>query len=334
MCAEPKFVVRRSIEEYYLRSMALPVTLRFVPLALALSACAVGNARAQLPDVPERCTRQASQQSAQVDDTPYRKAIVDRIDFDEPIHLSDADIRQVIDNLNQAEVRADSPGWIDELREVGLHEVWQDGGYFEAKANVTARSVDANASEEHFVVTAHVDEGLQYHLGDIRFEGDSTVPETEVREAIPLREGELFSVSKVREGIQSLTKLFGSHGYIDFTVVPRTEVDQNLQRISLVMHLDTQKQFRVGKIDVVGLDPTLEAQVRSIVRPGEIFNPATLDEFFKDRKAVLLSGLYPTDAYISPYTAKRNVRTGIVDLTFDFRSCPDASQSRAGALTE
>lgn len=112
------------------------------------------------------------------------------------------------------------------------------------------------------------------------------------------------------------------------------KADSNLQRIDLVIHLDEQRQFRVGKFDVVALDPALEAQVRSIVRPGELFNLTPLDEFFKDHKAVLLSGIYPADSYAAPYTALRNVRIGIVDVTVDFRSCPAPSQSSSATPVE
>jgi len=131
-----------------------------------------------------------------------------------------------------------------------------------------------------------------------------------------MREGELFSVEKVRAGIEALTKLYNSHGYIDFTVVPDTEVDEDLQRISLEMRLDEQKQFRVGSIEIRGLDPNLEVRLRSIIVPGEIINYQSIAAFFKANQAVL-----PPRA-LDNLQILRNVRTGIADLTLDPRSCP------------
>jgi outer membrane protein assembly factor BamA len=256
------------------------------------------------------------------DDLPYRKVIIDSIYFDGPIHLSASDIGEIISTANRGEWRADSPGWIDELTEIGLRSAWQNRGYFLVKVTAEAHSLGGNSSEERFQVTAHVDEGLQYHLGDVRFIGSDggipAIPEAELRAVFPLSGGELSSVALVRKGIETLTKLYSSRGYIDFTAVPTTEVDNNLQRISLVMRLDQQKQFRVGNLVIEGIDPSLDALLRSIVKPGDVFDPQTVVDFWKENQTILPS------RFLDGMEARRNVRTGIVDLAFDFRPCYDS----------
>jgi outer membrane protein assembly factor BamA len=131
-----------------------------------------------------------------------------------------------------------------------------------------------------------------------------------------MHEGELFNVSLVRNVIEALTKLYVSHGYIDFTAVPDTEIDDNLQRISLVFHLDEQKQYRVGKVEIKALDPALEARLRALLRPGEIYNEEAANDFYKENRLAL-----PPKVSTPDMQAVRNVETGIVDLAFDFRAC-------------
>jgi outer membrane protein assembly factor BamA len=145
---------------------------------------------------------------------------------------------------------------------------------------------------------------------------------------MPLREGEIFSVGKVRASIEALTKLYGSRGYIDFTGVPDTEVDEHLQRISLAMHLDEQKQFRVGSIEIRGLDPNLEARLRSIIVPGDVINMDPVNAFFKEYQ----SALPPRG--IDNLRITRDVRTGIADITFDAQSCtgPETQEPTAQHL--
>ena len=116
----------------------------------------------------------------------------------------------------------------------------------------------------------------------------------------------------------ALTNLYGSHGFIDFTAIPVTEIDYNLQRISLLVRLDEQKQFRVGSVEIRGLDPSLETRLRSIVVPGEIFDPQTIETFFKENRPVL------PPRGLDNFQIRRNVRAGIVDLTFDPRLCSDS----------
>ena len=251
----------------------------------------------------------------------HRKVIVDRVEFDRPVHLSDSDVEQIVRTANEmgadADADADSRPWVDALTEIGLRSAWQDQGYFKILVTAYARPIGGDSDDERFVVAVHVEnEGPQFHLGDIRFTGGKGLPEAELRQVIPMREGEIFSVAKVRASIEALTKLYGSNGYIDFTVEPNTEVDEHLQRISLEMRLDEQKQFRVGTFVIRGLDPSLEARLRSIVVPGEIVNMEPIFAFFREIESVL------PPRGIDNLKITRNVRTGIVDLTFDPRSCP------------
>jgi len=296
-------------------------------LALVSSLLICASVRAQVSSVPSACSSiQAASQKLPANTsagpnsgkakTPTRKVIVDRIEFDRPVHLSDADVQEVVKTANDAEYDADSPGWVDELSEIGLRHAWQDQGYFLIALDPQARSIGGDAGRERFIVDVHIlNEGPQFHLGTIHFTGDSAIPEGELRAALPMREGEIFNVAHVRAGIEALTKLFNARGYIDFTVVPETAVNENLQRVDLTLGLDQEKQFRVGSVTIRGLDPTLEARLGSIVVPGEIIDYQSIADFFKEYKAVLPPRALENSEF------RRNVKTGIVDFTFDPKAC-------------
>jgi hypothetical protein len=83
------------------------------------------------------------------------------------------------------------------------------------------------------------------------------------------------------------------------------------------MHLDEQKQFRVGKLEILGLAPSLEARLRSIIKPGELFDPRIVYDFDKENALVMVS-----DPLFNPLQVDRDVKAGIVNLLFDFRPCP------------
>jgi hypothetical protein len=249
-------------------------------------------------------------------DDAHRKVIIDRMEFDRPVHLSVSEVDQIIKEANEMEMDADSSDWLDELAEIQLRSAWQDQGYFKIAIDPHAQSIGGDSEYERFVVNVHIlNEGPQYHLGNLQFTGGTAFSEAELRQAFPLQEGEIFSVKQVRVGIEALTKLYGAHGYIDFTAVPDTEANDDLQRIDLAFKLDEQKQFRVGSFEIRGIDPTLEAHMRSIAVPGDVFNMATITTFFKENRSVL-----PPRA-LDNLEIRRNVSTGIADLTFDPHSC-------------
>ena len=281
-------------------------------LALIYSLVCSPPSSAQSPQVPNRCLVPPD------DHAPQRKAIIESIRFDGPIHLADTDVARIITEANQHDLDADTSGWVNELTEIGLRGTWQDHGYFGVKVTAGTQSLGGDSSEERFLVTAHIDEGLQYRLGDLRFANAlpgevMAFSESQLRDAFPLREGDLFNVTMIRKGIEELTKLYRSQGYIDFTGAPETAVDDQLQRISLVMGLDQEKQFRIRKTEAVGLDPRLEVLLKSKLKSGDIFNPKVVADFYEENKTVLPPGISPADLQI-----RRNPRDGTVDLFLNF----------------
>lgn len=298
------------------------LTIGLLAVANGLFLCA--PSRAQTAPAPQGCSSPSvpseklqANVSEKVNEKagPSRKVIVDRIEFDRPVLLSDSDVKTVIKEANEKEWDADSSTWVDVLAEIGLRHAWQDQGYFKVAIDPRAQSLGGDSGHERFLVAVHViDEGPQFHMGNIQFTGGTAFPDAELRRAFPLREGEIFDAAKVRQSLEALTKLYGSHGYIDFTSTPETEVDNNLQRISLLIHLDEQKQFRVGSVEIRGIDPNLEARLRSILVSGEVFNPELLRTFLIENRTILPHG-------IENFEMRRNARVGLVDLTFDPRFC-------------
>jgi outer membrane protein assembly factor BamA len=243
--------------------------------------------------------------------------MIERVEFDGPIVVSQADVARAVREANHSMMDADDPEWIKGFAD-RLRELWLSRGFFNARVTAEPQSLSRNSSIERFVVAAHSWEGLQYRLGGIRFAGDETdVPEQQLRRAIPLADGELFDVSRIRDGISALTELYGSLGYVDFTAVPDTDVDDTLRQISLTMTLDLQKQYRIGKVEIFTVSPKVEARLKELFRPGEVFDSSALEEFVKQYRSALPPGvMVPSDVHIL-----RNARTGILDLGFDFRVC-------------
>jgi outer membrane protein assembly factor BamA len=269
---------------------------------------------AQFPVVPERCAESPHPHKSL---KTWRRVVIERVDFDSPTHVNQSEVAQSIQEANHTMMDADDPQWINEFADDALRELWLDRGFFNAHVTAESHSLSRNSTMEKFLVAAHVEEGLQYRLQGIRFGGDKTdVPETELRAAFPISDGELFDVSRIRKGIEALTNLFGSLGYIDFSAVPDTRMNDDSRQISVVLQLDLQKQFRVGKVEILTVNPKLEARLRELLRTGEVFHSGALDAFCKENRSALPKGFSSRDVH-----TRRNARTGILDLSFDLRVC-------------
>ena len=181
--------------------------------------------------------------------------------------------------------------------------------------------VSSDSAYEHVIVTIRVDPGPQYRLGDVRFRSsDPDDPETlvfpreELRKLLDLQEGDILNVMKIRESLDALKKLYSSRGYIDFVPTPLTEVDDDTRRIALVLELSEGRQFRVRKIEILGLEPGKAAMLTPNLKPGDIFRNEPLEEF--------IGANFPdvTDVTASEILVlRKNEKDAAVDILFDFR---------------
>ena len=247
--------------------------------------------------------------------TPQPKVIIDAVKFKGATHVPRSIRGRLVTSLKQREFDGDS-NWIEEFQEA-VRDSWQQQGYFNAKLRAEAQIVSSDSTRHRVSVTAHIDEGRQYWLGDIRFTDATVFPPEELRKLIPLREGEVFNAHKIRDGMDALREMYGSKGYIDFVLAPLTEVDEVRQRISLMMELQEGQRIRVGRIEVLGLGQRMESLLKFELKPGDPFNPKLVNDFYKENKAVL-----PPDASPEDIQLHRDLQKGTVSLVFDFRTCP------------
>lgn len=213
--------------------------------------------------------------------------------------------------------------WLREMQEVGIRGALQDSGYFKAKVKAYARLVEGNERRRRYALTLHIDEGRRYRLGDVRFErvadnNPLSFTATELRKYVQMGRGEFFNVSKVRQAMEELTKLYATRGYIDMVPQPEIQNDDDGGPIDLVLKIDEGKQYRVGKIQFLGMDGKAQNQLIPQLKPGEPYNSNLVDEVLKRNKSVL-----PADASRQDMHLTRQTKEGVVDMHFDFYSCPN-----------
>ncbi|MGA7855068.1 MAG: POTRA domain-containing protein [Candidatus Acidiferrales bacterium] len=260
---------------------------------------------------------------------PRQRIIVDDVKFDGPIHLSEALRQKVVSDLKRRLFNDNSgseSAWLGEIQAVGLMGVWQDQGYFKVEATAKEEFIRNDSTGKHVRIIAHINEGRQFRLGDVQFRSSDPAeplafgPE-ELRRSIPMGEGDIFSAAKIWEGLDALRDLYGSHGYIDFVATPMTDIDDSRPRVSLLMELDQQKQYRVASVEVHGLDQKMETLLRSKLKPGDVYNWQVVEDFLKQNAAALPPDISPSDIELH-----RNVKRGTVDFRFNtFQGCPNLS---------
>lgn len=204
--------------------------------------------------------------------------------------------------------------------DVEIKGYFQDHGYLEAKVDVEPKPLDIKNKLQRILIIARVQESDQFRLKQLTFEqeGEGFGPKDSFfRKEFPLRRGNLVNVGKLREGILDITRLYSTFGYIDTTVEPQTDMDHSARLISINLVIYSGKQYSVAKVEVLGLKPEIEEDLRKIVSPGEIYNQNLIDAAFKLSKPAQSS----CNQLLDVFEIHRDEQKQTVNVVFDFRKC-------------
>jgi outer membrane protein insertion porin family len=241
---------------------------------------------------------------------------------------------------------------LDEDLEIGVRGLYQDNGYFKVLVkDPIVQSVDINRAgvggpipipvvgAKHGKatnITIPIEEGERYRMGTLHVR--SADPEkglslkTEFLESIfPIKKGDIFSVAKVRKAIKDYTDLYGNYGFIDFTAVPDTMVDEATKTIDLIFAFDEQKRYFVRRIEFSGNTGTRDKVIRRelLLSEGDLFNNRYWElSLLRLNQLDYFEPVKPENAEI-----KRNVKQGTVDILLKLKEKGKQSISLTGGVS-
>ncbi len=128
--------------------------------------------------------------------------------------------------------------------------------------------------EDGLAVTVRIEEGPQFTLGSVDFEGDVYQDEKELLYASGLEPGEIFQPSSLRDAIFGLTEAYGNLGYAFAEVVPLTDTRVEDRKVDVRFRARSGPIVTVRRIDVRGNTKTRDYVIRREMRlqEGEMFS--------------------------------------------------------------
>lgn len=242
------------------------------------------------------------------------RTTVRAIRFEGATHLSPTTLERIAARYRGKPITDD---WLVDVSGRVL-DAEQELGYFKCLVREKQELVVGKDKRHHAEATVTIIEGDQYRLRQISVTGAKAfLPEVLV-EQFPLHPGNIFDTAKIRSGLESVRGLYGVQGFINFTAVPDTQIDDKTLTIDLTIDLDEGAAYRVGKVQVLGLSPQrTQRLLRDFpLEPGDAYRSFDLEGFYRQHRALLPRWAKPeTSAFVD-----QNNQTHIVDITFDFRA--------------
>jgi outer membrane protein insertion porin family len=123
-------------------------------------------------------------------------------------------------------------------------------------------------------VTIPIDEGHQYRLGKFTIRGNKLFATARLAPFLGMKQGDVFSVGKMRTAIKNFTRLYGAYGYINFVATPDPEPNRKKRVINLTLDFDEGHQYFVHRIEFSGNTKTRDKVIRRqlLVYEGTVFN--------------------------------------------------------------
>ncbi len=142
------------------------------------------------------------------------------------------------------------------------------------------RPVDTGPRVRKWVyLTIPVVEGPVYHLGEVRFEGNTVFTDKQLRPFVPLAPGSVIRDNVIEAGIDMIRRAYGTKGYVYATVTRRFERHEGEPVADLVISIDEDQAYTVRRIEFRGNTETRDLVLRRELNiyEGELLNKAQLD---------------------------------------------------------
>ncbi len=192
-----------------------------------------------------------------------------------------------------------------------LQNFYQNNGFVNIQLGEPTVEINREASS---VVTTIpiVSEGDQYKVGSVGLTGDEVFDETELREMIRLRTGEIYSREVIRRDILALTNAYTDQGYAFADATPTIGLDDQQRLVNVSYTVRPGPRVYIGRIDIRGNERTRDYVIRRELRldEGELYSGRKL----RRSRQRLTNLQYFEEVKID---TKRRLEQGLIDLDVD-----------------
>lgn len=193
---------------------------------------------------------------------------------------------------------------LERLRTLYLNEGYLDVSIPES--NVTLDYPDPGK----IVITIRIDEGRQYRVGDIRFEGNTIFQTPILYASLDLLPGDVFSPETLDKDVERLTNIYGAVGYLETSVRPERRANIDTGAIDIIYNVRESEKFDVESVLIEGNTKTKSTVIirELALSPGRTFNLV----YMKNSEAILRNTRFFEEVQLSPEATnvpgKRNLK--------------------------
>ena len=148
-----------------------------------------------------------------------------------------------------------------------IRSFYQNRGYLEFAVESTQVSITPD--KEDIYITVNIVEGPQFKVGDVRLAGDLMVPESELRQLLQLKPGDVYSRELLQRTAKDISDRLGAEGFAFANVNAIPEIDQQNKVASFTILVDSGRRVYIRRINISGNSKTRDEVIRREMRQLE-----------------------------------------------------------------
>lgn len=157
-----------------------------------------------------------------------------------------------------------------------LKYYYKTRGYLQV--NIQNPEVTASEDKKWIFITVRVQEGPQFTVNDISFNGELLFTEEEMLEKLKLKSEDIYNEENLRLDIQTLTEMYQDKGYAFANVLRTLEVVPGENKVDVVFSFEKGVIAYFGKIIMKGNTKTRDKVIRRELKihEGEMYSGSKL----------------------------------------------------------
>jgi outer membrane protein insertion porin family len=167
--------------------------------------------------------------------------------------------------LDQAQLQQD----LDSVR-----EWYQNHGYID----VAIPEVRQERIAKGLRLVVVVNEGAQYHVGKLSFQGQQVAKEPGLRALVKMKEGSIYTPKGLKDDVKAISDGYGAGGFVDLDLQPQgTPAGTGVVDLTYIIN-EGQRSF-VERVNITGNTRTKDKVLRReiLILPGDVFNTVRVD---------------------------------------------------------
>ena len=167
--------------------------------------------------------------------------------------------------LDQAQLQQD----LDSIR-----EFYQNHGYID----ITIPEARQERSADGVRLVVVINEGAQYHVGKVVFQGQEVAKETGLRKLVKMKEGSIYTPKGLKDDTKAMADGYGAGGFVDVDILPQA-TPAGTGVVDLTYIITEGSRSFVERVNITGNTRTKDKVLRReiLILPGDVFNTVRVE---------------------------------------------------------